>query len=38
MRADTCVQMWGNIGFSAFLHVNRIATVLGVFGRIGRKG
>ncbi|PSN67397.1 hypothetical protein BS50DRAFT_634769 [Corynespora cassiicola Philippines] len=29
--------MWGNIGVSAFLHVNRIATVLGVFGRIGPK-
>ncbi|KAL1610379.1 hypothetical protein SLS60_002046 [Paraconiothyrium brasiliense] len=27
-------MMWGNIGASAFLHVNRLATVLGVFGRI----
>ena len=25
---------WGNIGGSAFLCVNRIATVLGVFGEI----
>ncbi|KAJ4305128.1 hypothetical protein N0V90_000658 [Kalmusia sp. IMI 367209] len=29
-------MMWGNIGASAFLHVNRLATVLGVFGRVGR--
>jgi hypothetical protein len=29
--------MWGNIGFSALLHVNRVATLLGVFGRVGRK-
>ncbi|KAH7139288.1 hypothetical protein B0J11DRAFT_564095 [Dendryphion nanum] len=29
--------MWGNIGASAFLHVNRLATVLGVFGRVGRR-
>ncbi|KAF2644775.1 hypothetical protein P280DRAFT_546200 [Massarina eburnea CBS 473.64] len=28
--------MWGNIGASAFLHVNRLATLLGVFGRVGR--
>ncbi|KAK7191170.1 hypothetical protein DPSP01_008894 [Paraphaeosphaeria sporulosa] len=28
-------MMWGNIGVSAFLHVNRLATVLGVFGRFG---
>lgn len=27
---------WGNVGVSAFLHVNRLATVLGVFGRVGR--
>jgi hypothetical protein len=26
-------MMWGNVGVSAFLHVNRLATVLGVFGR-----
>ncbi|KAF1953582.1 hypothetical protein CC80DRAFT_450498 [Byssothecium circinans] len=29
-------MMWGNIGASAFLHVNRLATFLGVFGRVGR--
>lgn len=29
--------MWGNIGFSAFLHVNRVATLLGVFGRVGGR-
>jgi hypothetical protein len=29
--------MWGNIGASAFLHVNRVATLLGVFGRVGRR-
>ncbi|KAF2444763.1 hypothetical protein P171DRAFT_472764 [Karstenula rhodostoma CBS 690.94] len=28
-------MMWGNIGVSAFLHVNRLATVLGVFGGFG---
>lgn len=27
---------WGNVGVSVFLHVNRLATVLGVFGRTGR--
>ncbi|KAF2133553.1 hypothetical protein P153DRAFT_393365 [Dothidotthia symphoricarpi CBS 119687] len=27
--------MWGNIGFSAFLHVTRVATLLGLFGRVG---
>lgn len=27
-------MMWGNIGVSAFLHVNRLATVFGVFGRV----
>lgn len=26
---------WGNIGSSAFLHVNRLATVAGLFGTIG---
>ncbi|KAK3640154.1 hypothetical protein LTR56_005566 [Elasticomyces elasticus] len=26
-------MMWGNVGVSAFLHVNRLATVLGVFGK-----
>ena len=26
---------WGNVGVSAFLNVNRILTVMGVFGRIG---
>ncbi|KAF2019678.1 hypothetical protein BU24DRAFT_419299 [Aaosphaeria arxii CBS 175.79] len=31
-------MMWGNIGFSAFLHVNRMATLLGVFGRVGSRG
>ncbi|KAF2654465.1 hypothetical protein K491DRAFT_693776 [Lophiostoma macrostomum CBS 122681] len=30
-------MMWGNIGASAFLHVNRLATILGVFGRIGGR-
>lgn len=29
--------MWGNNAFSAFLHVNRLATVLGVFGKVGRR-
>jgi hypothetical protein len=29
--------MWGNIGFSAFLHVHRVATLLGLFGRVGVK-
>jgi hypothetical protein len=29
--------MWGNIGFSALLHVNRVATLLGIFGRVGRR-
>ncbi|CAI6340157.1 unnamed protein product [Periconia digitata] len=29
-------MMWGNIGVSAFLHVNRLATLLGVFGKVGR--
>ena len=33
---------WGNIGSSAFLCVNRVATVLGLFGEIrnqvGGKG
>jgi hypothetical protein len=29
--------MWGNIGFSAVLHVNRVATLLGLFGRMGRR-
>ncbi|KAK5111041.1 hypothetical protein LTR62_005416 [Meristemomyces frigidus] len=24
--------MWGNVGVSVFLHVNRLATVMGVFG------
>ena len=26
---------WGNIGFSAFLCLNRVATILGLFGRVG---
>lgn len=30
-------MMWGNIGFSAFLHVNRGATLVGLFGRVGAK-
>lgn len=25
-------MMYGNVGVSAFLHVNRLATVIGVFG------
>jgi hypothetical protein len=29
--------MWGNIGFSAVLHVNRVATLLGLFGKVGRR-
>ena len=28
-------MMWGNIGVSAFLHVHRVATLLGLFGRVG---
>lgn len=27
-------MIWGNVGVSLFLHVNRLATVLGVFGSI----
>ena len=27
----------GNVGVSAFLHVNRILTVAGVFGKIGDR-
>ena len=35
-------MMWGNIGSSIFLFINRVATILGVFGHIktaekGRK-
>lgn len=26
---------WGNVGVSGFLHVNRLATVAGLFGRTG---
>lgn len=26
--------IWGNVGVSLFLHINRLATVGGVFGRI----
>lgn len=29
--------VWGNIGASAFLHVNRLATVFGLFGRIKKR-
>ncbi|KAF2006994.1 hypothetical protein P154DRAFT_615093 [Amniculicola lignicola CBS 123094] len=29
--------MMGNVGGSAFLHVNRVATLLGVFGRVGGR-
>ena len=29
-------MMWGNVGMSAFLHINRAATILGLFGKIGR--
>ncbi|KAK1065273.1 hypothetical protein LTR74_008099 [Friedmanniomyces endolithicus] len=28
--------MWGNVGMSAFFHLNRWATLLGLFGRLGR--
>ena len=31
-------MVWSNVGVSAFLCVNRIATVSGVFGKVGRKG
>lgn len=27
---------WGNVGVSAFLHVNRLGTVVGLFGTVGR--
>ncbi|KAF2280049.1 uncharacterized protein EI97DRAFT_108824 [Westerdykella ornata] len=30
-------MMWGNIGVSAFLHINRIATLLGVFGQLDEQ-
>ncbi|KAK0902948.1 hypothetical protein LTR02_007818 [Friedmanniomyces endolithicus] len=29
-------MMWGNVGVSAFFHLNRWATLLGLFGRLGR--
>ena len=29
---------WANIGISAFLCLNRVATVLGCFGKVGNKG
>lgn len=29
-------MMIGNIGFSAFLHINRVLTLLGLFGKIGQ--
>ncbi|KAK0940667.1 hypothetical protein LTR29_007834 [Friedmanniomyces endolithicus] len=29
-------MMWGNVGVSAFFHFNRWATLLGLFGRVGR--
>lgn len=28
-------MIWGSVGVSAILHVNRLATLLGVFGRVG---
>lgn len=28
-------MVWGNVGVSLFLHVNRWAAVMGVFGRVG---
>ena len=31
-------MVWGNVGVSAFLHVNRWLAVLGVFGKVGRGG
>jgi len=27
-------MMWGNVGVSTFLHVNRLATLLGLFGSV----
>ncbi|KAF2687083.1 hypothetical protein K458DRAFT_361484 [Lentithecium fluviatile CBS 122367] len=30
-------MMWGNIAFSVFLHVHRVLTLLGVFGKLGRR-
>jgi hypothetical protein len=29
--------MWGNVGITLFLHINRLATLLGLFGRVGRR-
>lgn len=28
-------MIWGSVGVSAFLHVNRLATLLGVYGKVG---
>lgn len=28
-------MMWGNAGVSGFLHANRVATLLGLYGKIG---
>ena len=30
-------MLWGNVGVSAFLNVNRWATVLGMFGSVGGR-
>lgn len=29
--------MWGNVAVTVFLHINRLATVLGVFGKVGGR-
>ncbi|KAK0334151.1 hypothetical protein LTR02_009795 [Friedmanniomyces endolithicus] len=29
-------MMWGNVGVSAFFHLNRWVTLFGLFGRLGR--
>jgi hypothetical protein len=28
--------MWGNVAVTLFLHVNRLATLAGLFGKLGR--
>lgn len=30
-------MMWGNVGLTVFLNINRLATLAGVFGKIGRQ-
>jgi hypothetical protein len=30
-------MMIGNIGFTAFLHINRLLTLLGAFGEVGQN-